>query len=51
VADENGSVLVSPVSGQESHMIVRAGRAGALAWVEAGEGELPAGSSIRFLEL
>jgi molybdopterin molybdotransferase len=51
VADDDGSVLLSPVPGQESHMIVRAGRAGALVWIEAGEGELPAGSSIRFLEL
>jgi molybdopterin molybdotransferase len=51
VTDENGSVLLSPLPGQESHMIVRAGRAAALVWIEAGEGELPAGSSIRFLEL
>jgi molybdopterin molybdotransferase len=51
VADEDGSVQLSPVPGQDSHMIVRSGRAGALVWVEAGEGELPAGSTVRFLEL
>jgi molybdopterin molybdotransferase len=42
---------VTPVQGQESHMIVRAGRATALVLVEAGEGELPAGASVRFLPL
>jgi molybdopterin molybdotransferase len=43
--------LLSPVLGQESHMIVRTGRAAALAWIPAGEGELPAGSPVRFLGL
>jgi hypothetical protein len=32
-------------------MIVRAGRANALVWVEAGEGELAAGSPVRYLPL
>jgi hypothetical protein len=32
-------------------MIVRSGRAAALVWIPSGEGELPAGSSVRFLEL
>ena len=38
-------------SGQESHMIVRTGRAAALVWIPAGEGELPAGAAVRFLPL
>jgi molybdopterin molybdotransferase len=41
--------VLEPLSGQESHMIVRAGRANALVWVEAGEGELSAGSAVRYL--
>jgi molybdopterin molybdotransferase len=51
VSDEDGEPVLSPILGQESHMIVRAGRASALAWVPAGEGELAAGSPVRFLEL
>jgi molybdopterin molybdotransferase len=51
LAGEDGEALLSPVLGQESHMIVRSGRAAALVWIPSGEGELPAGSSVRFLEL
>jgi molybdopterin molybdotransferase len=51
LAWEEGEAVLSPVLGQESHMIVRAGRAAALAWIPAGEGELPAGSVVRFLGL
>ena len=51
LAEEDGEAVLSPVQGQESHMIVRAGRAAALAWIPAGEGELAAGSPVRFLEL
>jgi molybdopterin molybdotransferase len=51
VAEEDGETLLTPVSGQESHMIVRAGRAAALAWIPAGEGELAAGAPVRFLPL
>jgi len=43
--------VLEPLSGQESHMIVRAGRANALVWVEAGEGELAAGSAVRYLAI
>jgi molybdopterin molybdotransferase len=43
--------LLEPLAGQESHMIVRSGRASALVWVEAGEGEVPAGAPVRYLEL
>ena len=48
---EGGAVGLEPVEGQESHMIVRAGRADALVVVDAGEGELPAGSEARYLRL
>jgi molybdopterin molybdotransferase len=44
-------VELSPVTGQESHMIVRAAEADALVLVERGEGELPAGSSVRYIAL
>jgi molybdopterin biosynthesis enzyme len=48
---ERDDVVVEPLAGQESHMIVRAGRANALLSVEPGEGELAAGSPARFLPL
>lgn len=51
LADEGGEPVLSPVAGQDSHMIVRAGRAAALVWIEAGEGQVPAGSPARFLEI
>jgi molybdopterin molybdotransferase len=47
---EDGVVL-EPVGGQESHMIVRAAEADALVLVPRGEGELPAGASVRYLSL
>jgi molybdopterin molybdotransferase len=47
---EDGVVL-EPVGGQESHMIVRAAEADALVLVPRGEGELPAGASVRYLPL
>ena len=50
-ARRGDDVLVTPLAGQESHMIVRAGRADALLALEAGEGELAAGESVRFLPL
>jgi molybdopterin molybdotransferase len=40
-----------PVTGQESHMIVRAAEADALVLVERGEGEVPAGGSVRYIPL
>ncbi|HEU4449622.1 MAG TPA: gephyrin-like molybdotransferase Glp [Gaiellaceae bacterium] len=46
---EGDDVVLEPVTGQESHMIVRTGRASALVLVEAGEGEVHAGSPVRFL--
>ena len=46
----NGVVL-DPVTGQESHMIVSAAQADALAFVPRGRGELPGGSEVRYLPL
>ena len=42
---------LEPVSGQESHMIVRAAEANALVLVPRGNGELAAGSVVRYLPL
>ena len=47
---EDATVL-SLVTGQESHMIVRAAAADALVLVPRGDGELAAGSSVRYLRL
>lgn len=49
-ATDDGVVLW-PVAGQESHMIVRAAEADALVLVPRGEGDLPAGASVRYLPL
>jgi molybdopterin molybdotransferase len=46
---EGGVVLLEPVSGQESHMIVRAAGADALVLVRRGEGELSAGAAVDYL--
>ena len=42
---------LEPVSGQESHMIVRAAVANALVFVPTGTDELPVGSVVRYLAL
>jgi molybdopterin molybdotransferase len=42
---------LQPLSGQESHMIVRAAEANALVYVPTGEDELPAGAAVRYLAL
>jgi molybdopterin molybdotransferase len=47
----DGEVVLEPVSGQESHMIVRAAAADALVLVPRGDGELPAGAGVRYLAL
>ena len=44
-------VLLTPISGQESHMVRRAALADALVHVARGEGELAAGSRVRYLRL
>ena len=49
--DGNGDVLLDAITGQESHMIVRASAADSLVHVPRGEGEIPAGSVVRFLSL
>jgi molybdopterin molybdotransferase len=49
VTDEG--VSLEPVTGQESHMIVRAAEADALVLVPRGEGELAAGATVRYLPL
>jgi molybdopterin molybdotransferase len=49
-ASEDGVVL-DPVTGQESHMIVRAAGADALVFAPRGEGELAAGELVRYLPL
>jgi molybdopterin molybdotransferase len=46
----DGIVLV-PIEGQDSHMIVRAASADALVHVPRGSGELPAGATVRYLPL
>ncbi len=46
---EGGVVLLEPVRGQESHMIVRAAGADALVLVRRGDGELPAGAAVDYL--
>ncbi len=47
---ESGATL-HPVAGQESHMIVRAAGADALVHVPAGEGEIDAGTVVRYTRL
>jgi molybdopterin molybdotransferase len=49
-AGDDGVVL-EPVTGQESHMIVRAASADALVFAPRGEGELAAGERVRYLPL
>ena len=44
-------VVLEPVAGQESHMIVRAAEADALVLISRGNGELAAGASVRYLPL
>ncbi len=44
-------VVLEPVTGQESHMIVRAASADALVHVPRGAGEIPAGAAVRYLDL
>jgi len=49
--DDGNDVLLRPISGQESHMIVRAAVADSLVHVPGGDGEIRAGSLVRFLAL
>jgi molybdopterin molybdotransferase len=51
IADSDDGVLLDPVGGRESHMIVRAAAADALMLVPRGDDELSAGAVVRFLRL
>ena len=51
VVPGDGGPLLEPVTGQESHMIVRAAVASALVLVRRGEGEVPAGAAVSWLAL
>jgi molybdopterin molybdotransferase len=48
---ESDRTLLEPVSGQESHMIVRAASADVLVHVPRGAGEIAAGEPVRYLML
>jgi molybdopterin molybdotransferase len=48
---EPAGVVLEPVSGQDSHMIVRAASADAVAHVPLGDGEIAAGEPVRYLRL
>jgi molybdopterin molybdotransferase len=48
---DSDAVLVEPLEGQDSHMIVRAAAADCLVLVPRGQGELSAGSAVRRLAL
>jgi molybdopterin molybdotransferase len=48
---DGDALVLEPVTGQESHMIVRAGAADALVHIPRGNGELAAGAAVRWLRL
>jgi molybdopterin molybdotransferase len=48
---EGEAVVLEPIVGQESHMIVRSSAADALVHVPRGNGDLAAGSTVRWLRL
>jgi molybdopterin molybdotransferase len=48
---DGDDLVLEPVTGQESHMIVRAAEANALIFVPSGANELPAGTQVRYLRL
>ncbi len=50
-AGDGGALELEPLAGQESHMIARAAAADALVLLPRGEGELAAGSPVRYLRL
>jgi molybdopterin molybdotransferase len=51
IRPSDDGVVLDPVTGQESHMIVRAAGADALVFAPRGEGELAAGKRVRYLPL
>jgi molybdopterin molybdotransferase len=44
-------VVIEPIAGQESHMIVRSGAADALVHIPRGNGELAVGTTVHWLRL
>ena len=48
---DGDALVLEPVTGQESHMIVRSSGADALVHIPRGNGELAAGSAVRWLRL
>ena len=48
---EADAIRLEPVTGQESHMIARAAAADTLVHVPRGDGELEAGTAVRYLQL
>jgi molybdopterin molybdotransferase len=48
---DGDTVVLEPLAGQESHMIARSAAADVLVAVEAGDGELPVGATVRYLAL
>jgi molybdopterin molybdotransferase len=48
---EDGAVVLDPLTGQESHMIVRSAAASALVLVPRGTGELSEGSQVSYLRI
>jgi molybdopterin molybdotransferase len=50
-ASAGDEVVLEPLGGQESHMIARAAGADVLVLVPLGEGELAAGTAVRYLSL
>ena len=51
VRSDGDSAVLEPLAGQESHMIARAAAADALVLAPRGDGELAAGSAVRYLLL
>ena len=51
VLADGEEVALEPLAGQQSHMIARAAAAQALVFVPRGDGELAAGSAVRYLAL
>jgi molybdopterin molybdotransferase len=48
---DDGVVVLDPVTGQDSHMIVRSASADALVLVARGDGELSAGAAVGYLRI
>ena len=48
---EDGAVRLTPLTGQDSHMIARSAVADVLVRVPRGSGELPVGAAVSYLSL